>query len=75
MEALLKPEMECAMGGDCRQPGATAPRVAGCKKNKNVRLFDSNQKLPYTCIIIAVSSGHQSINNLLSLFFFHSSNL
>jgi hypothetical protein len=60
MEALLEPEMERAMGGDCRQPDATAPRVAGCQKNtKNVRPFDSNQILPYTCRVIR---PHQAIN-------------
>ncbi|MFM9839858.1 MAG: hypothetical protein ACKVOQ_16450 [Cyclobacteriaceae bacterium] len=34
MEALLEPEMECAVGGDCRQPGGLAPRLA-MPQNKN----------------------------------------
>jgi hypothetical protein len=37
MEALLEPEIECAIGGDCRQPGATAPRVAGRKIKNSAR--------------------------------------
>jgi hypothetical protein len=29
MEALLEPEMDCAMGGDCRQPGPRMGWPAG----------------------------------------------
>lgn len=28
-EALLEPEMECAVGGDCRQPGPSVGKPAG----------------------------------------------
>jgi hypothetical protein len=55
MEALLEPEMEGAKDGDCRQPGATASRVASCNKKmyylklinfemvKDVKLFSGSE--------------------------------
>ncbi|MFM9836999.1 MAG: hypothetical protein ACKVOQ_01975 [Cyclobacteriaceae bacterium] len=38
MEALLEPEMESACGGDCRQPGGLAPRLASPHINSELTL-------------------------------------